>query len=101
MGYGEEYGLQDSASCYVAMHPDEATCDVVDAALQRGIPFAVVPCCVFSEKFPDRHLSSGQQVTSYDFLLQFIIEKDSRIQKAQLPFLGRNTVLFMCSSSDC
>ena len=38
----------------VGMHPDQATEPVVDAAIALGKPFAVVPCCVFPELFPDR-----------------------------------------------
>ena len=34
------------------MHPDEVTECIVDAALGAGKPFAVVPCCVFSRRFP-------------------------------------------------
>jgi len=36
----------------LGLHPDEATDDIVDMALKFGKSFAVVPCCVFSTKFP-------------------------------------------------
>tara|TARA_B100000795_G_scaffold7749_1_gene5586 strand:- start:127 stop:756 length:630 start_codon:yes stop_codon:yes gene_type:complete len=31
----------------IGMHPDQATEDIVDVAIQYQKPFAVVPCCVF------------------------------------------------------
>eukprot|EP00966_Prymnesium_polylepis_P176830 4094951-Prymnesium_polylepis.1 len=41
-------------STLVGMHPDEATEQIVDAALKYGRPFAVLPCCVFANAFPHR-----------------------------------------------
>ena len=93
--FSQQYGdMLEGASCYVAMHPDQATCDVVDAALKRERPFAVVPCCVYSHLFPLRRLNSGVFVSTYEHLLTFIEEKDDRICRAYLPFQGRNCVLF-------
>ena len=46
--------LIKGCSLIVGMHPDEATVDIVDVALAKKINFAVVPCCVFHNKFPDR-----------------------------------------------
>ena len=40
----------------VGMHPDEATEAIVDAALALQRPFAVLPCCVLPQLFPDRRL---------------------------------------------
>ena len=42
------------ASLVVGLHPDEATGAIVELALEHGKPFAVVPCCVFPQRFPDR-----------------------------------------------
>ena len=36
------------------MHPDQATEPIVDLALRLGVPFAVVPCCVYPGLFPFR-----------------------------------------------
>ena len=46
--------LLEEATCVVAMHPDEATEPAVCAAASLGLPFAVVPCCIFASKFPHR-----------------------------------------------
>jgi hypothetical protein len=43
----------------VGLHPDEATEHIVDLALARGKPFAVVPCCVMPHLFPPRNLTSS------------------------------------------
>lgn len=83
-----------AASLLVAMHPDQATVHVVDAALQHGLPFAVVPCCTCSHLFPRRQLRCGTPVREYEQLLQFIQEKDDTIQRARLNFEGKNVVLY-------
>jgi hypothetical protein len=48
--------LLQSCSLAVGMHPDQATEPIIDAALQSGKPFAVVPCCVFTRQFAGRRL---------------------------------------------
>ena len=42
----------------IGMHPDQATESIVDMALKYQKPFAVVPCCVFSEENPHRRLKN-------------------------------------------
>jgi hypothetical protein len=44
------------ASLILGMHPDQATEPIVDAAAQFGVPFAVVPCCVFPTLFAARRV---------------------------------------------
>lgn len=51
--------LLANASVLVGLHPDQPTGDIAIVANSRQgprgpAPFAVVPCCVFSESFPDR-----------------------------------------------
>jgi hypothetical protein len=41
-------------SVVVGMHPDEATGAAVDLAAALGKPFAVVPCCVFPNRYTSR-----------------------------------------------
>jgi hypothetical protein len=48
-----------SCAALVGLHPDEATEHIVDIALARGKPFAVVPCCVMPHLFPPRNLTSS------------------------------------------
>ena len=79
---------------YLGLHPDEATEVIIDTALRFDIPFAVIPCCVFSALFPERRLKSGGEPTSYEDFCLYLAEKSDRIQTCQIPFLGRNTVLF-------
>jgi len=84
-----------SCTAIVALHPDEATGSVVDVAVNKRVPMVVVPCCVFSRLFPDRlKPGSSQPVSSYEDLLQYLAFKDPSIQRAELPFIGANTVLY-------
>lgn len=84
-----------SASLLVGMHPDEATDAVIDVAIKYNKPFVVVPCCVFGHKFPDRVVpSTGKKVVSYEDLVEYLQGKHPEIQKAFLPFDGKNLVLF-------
>ena len=86
--------LIKGCSLIIGMHPDEATVDIVDVALNKKINFAVVPCCVFHNKFPDRKLKSGKEVVEYQDLIQFILEKDDKLQTAFLNIKGRNKVIY-------
>ncbi|KAG2440768.1 hypothetical protein HXX76_003624 [Chlamydomonas incerta] len=48
--------LLAGCSLVVGLHPDQATDSILDFALDRGKPFAIVPCCVFPRLFPHRRL---------------------------------------------
>lgn len=93
----ESSTVLEGASAIVALHPDEATGAIVEMAVRRRVPLVVVPCCVFARLFPDRQISEAngedRQVSSYDDLLQFLMSKDSSIEKTDLPFDGKNTIL--------
>ena len=40
----------------MGFHPDQATEPCIDLARVLGIPYCVVPCCVFPSEFPDRRV---------------------------------------------
>jgi hypothetical protein len=88
--------LLKQASCLVGLHPDECTEAILDKALLYGKPVAIVPCCVFPQMFPDRYLANRPDVpvTTYEEFLQYLLEKDDRLQRATLPFEGRNQVIY-------
>ena len=86
--------LLRNCSLLIGMHPDQATEPIIDAALQLGKPFAVVPCCVYPNLFPSRRLPNGEPVVSYDDFIQYLLAKDDSIQVQYLNFQGRNRVLF-------
>ena len=67
---------------------------VVDAALALGKPFAVVPCCVFPELFPDRRRRDGAEVREYVDFVEYLRAKDPEIRIGYLPFEGRSRVLY-------
>ncbi len=72
----------------LALHPDEATDAAFDWATRRGVAFAVVPCCVFADRFPRDGL-----VRTYEQLLAYLTARYAT-QVAFLPLQGRNVVLF-------
>jgi hypothetical protein len=92
--------LLPTASAIVALHPDEATGGIVDFAVKHKIPFLVVPCCVFSRLFPNRFKPLKQDspqreiVSTYDDLIDYLMNKDSSIQMTQLDFDGANKSLW-------
>ena len=92
-----------SCDIIVGMHPDRATEFIVDCALLLNKSFAIVPCCVFPKAFSERRLKCGKctgncekcrGVVSYDDFIEYLLQKDDRIQKGELQFDGRNTVVY-------
>jgi len=97
--------LLPTCSGIVALHPDEATGCIVDFAVKHRIPFVVVPCCVFSRMFPNRYKSksSGEIVSTYDDLVDWLVAKDPSIRVETLPFDGANKAVWsmFVSGSTC
>jgi hypothetical protein len=102
-----QHPLLKDCRTIVALHPDEATDAIVDMAVQLRIPFVVVPCCVFCRLFPHRRMpttttttadngdgATATIVSTYQDLLDYLQAKDPSIQRATLPFVGANTVLW-------
>lgn len=86
--------LHRQASALVALHPDEATGEIVQQAVKHRIPFVVVPCCVFARLFPNRETKDGRSVSSYEDLLDFLQDQDPSIQRTKLSFGGKNYALW-------
>lgn len=92
---GQDHDLLVNCSAIVALHPDEATNVIVDMAVQRRVPFVVVPCCVFSRLFPDRlKPNSNLPVTTYLDLIDYLASKHESIRRTTLPFEGANVALW-------
>ncbi|KAG2484381.1 hypothetical protein HYH03_016797 [Edaphochlamys debaryana] len=87
-----------SCSVVAAMHPDQAAEPAARLALALGVPFAIVPCCVYATEFPARKLADGQQVRSYEQLCQFLAELGGE-GVATLPFEGKNQLIYRLPSS--
>jgi len=83
-------------SAIVGLHPDEATDAIVDFAVSKTLPFAVVPCCVFSRLFPER----SPAVSTRDELIEYLCSKHPSIRRATLPFDGANVVVFATTYDD-
>ncbi len=102
-------GLLSSCSAIVALHPDEATGEIVDFAVKHQTPFVVVPCCVFSRLFPTRYKplkrrsstemdmnmpQTREIVSTYDDLVEYLVNKDESIRITKLNFEGANLALW-------
>ena len=84
-------------SCYIGLHADEPTEDILDAALHYNKSVAIVPCCVFPSFFPFRRLRSQNNkfVNTYEDFLCYLLEKDDRLCRATLDFEGKNQVIYL------
>lgn len=84
--------LLDSVSIVVGLHPDQATDAICEFAREKQKPFAIVPCCVYPNEFPNRKLD-GKLVKSYEDFVVYLQAKYD-LQESFLDFEGRNRVLF-------
>jgi len=89
------------SSLLTGLHADQPTEWLVDFALRHHKPFAVVPCCVFPEHFPQRRLHNGQKVIKHEAFVDYLIQKAAGwptypwpVRTATLGFEGRNTVVY-------
>jgi hypothetical protein len=83
-----------NASFIIGVHPDQVTEAVVDIAIHLQIPFAVIPCCVFTKLFQSRKTPTGGAVRTYEELVMYLKGKHKNITQGILPFYGRNIVLY-------
>eukprot|EP00038_Savillea_parva_P026380 m.53677 g.53677 ORF g.53677 m.53677 type:complete len:353 (-) comp7473_c0_seq1:1362-2420(-) len=84
----DAHAVIHAAALVIGFHPDQATEACIDLALALRIPFAVCPCCVFPQEFPDRRLADGTVVTKYDQFIRYLCTKHPAIKVAELPFSG-------------
>jgi hypothetical protein len=88
----------NDSTLVVALHPDQATDAALDFALERKLPFAIVPCCVYAKEFGKRRLADGSRVTSPHQLVEYLRQRaasfgaDARVET--LPFPGKNVVVY-------
>lgn len=92
--------LCESCSVVVALHADQAAEATVAYAVEQGKAFAVVPCCVYSEDFPNRRLPNGRAVRSLADLIDYLTAlAGDGVQVGTLPFNGKNTVIYWRGTS--
>ena len=92
--------LLSHCSALVGLHSDEATEALVEAALRFGKPFAVVPCCVFAERFSARSLADGTPVRTYEQFCEWLRLRAPGARIGFLPFAGRNRVIFRTAATE-
>jgi hypothetical protein len=99
--------LVQTCSMIAGMHPDEATEAVIDTSLRLGKPFAILPCCVFRNLNPERKERRKQKqqdaggfdpFRSYSTFCNYLLKDKApagiRFQTENLPFEGRNKVVY-------
>lgn len=72
----------------VAMHPDEATVEVIYAANRNKKPFAIVPCCIMAKGF------ETHGVRGFRGWVQKLKELAHGADEAYLKMGGKNLVLW-------
>merc|ERR1712107_631060 len=87
--------LPRSCKLVVGLHPDQATGEIAELATHLGVPWAVVPCCVYSGSFPQRRLHSGERVRTHAQLISWLCEKYVNARVASLDIDGKNQVVFV------
>ena len=90
-------------SIVLGLHPDEATEAIISTSLNNKLPFAVIPCCVLPQLFPNRrHKKTKKLIKKLGSFIEYLIdlgqESGYNIKITELPFEGRNTVLYMSST---
>mmetsp|Transcript_15547 Transcript_15547/g.43082 ORF Transcript_15547/g.43082 Transcript_15547/m.43082 type:complete len:586 (+) Transcript_15547:143-1900(+) len=103
--------LVETCSIIAGMHPDEATEAVIDTSMRLGKPFAILPCCVFRNlnaeritirKQKQQQGNSGKDpFRSYSTFCHYLLRDKAppgfRFETENLPFEGRNKVVFLKS----
>ena len=91
------------AKLVVGFHPDQATDYAIEMAKALGVPFAVVPCCVFPSEFPHRRLADGSKVKYYTELIKYLQEQHAEgvIERLSFHFSGgtaKDMVFFLLAA---
>ena len=74
----------------VGMHPDEATCEIVEFAVRNKLPFAVVPCCI-----KGRHANGISNFSNWKRKIKRLAStKGYLVQENMLKMRGKNTVIY-------
>ena len=87
--------LLSNATLLIGMHPDQAAGEIAQVGLKHNIPFAIVPCCVYSKSFKDRCLADGTPVKTHADLCNWICELDPvNIKRSTLDIEGKNELIY-------
>jgi len=89
--------IKENYSLLVGMHPDEATDVIIVQAIQRCIPFCVVPCCILpcATKYNGNNdrASRGAYRSWVNHLKQVAESAHYDVAISELPISGKNIVL--------
>lgn len=90
-----------STKLVLGFHPDQATDPSMDLAILLGVPYCIVPCCVFPREFPHRQLVDGSRVRNYLELIQYLQNRyNPKMDKLPFHFTetSKNLVLYSLPS---
>ena len=80
------------------LHADNATEAIVKIGLERRISFAVVPCCVFPNFFPERRIVGNdgleKPVRTVEEFVVYLQGLGEDIKVEKLKFNGRNMCVY-------
>jgi hypothetical protein len=82
------------------LHPDQAAGEIAAFADRLGLPWCIVPCCVYSKTFTKRRLQDGTHVKSHSQLIKWLCENYPRARVATLDFEGKNQVVYCLPTSN-
>jgi len=91
--------ILNSCSCIVGLHPDQGAEHILRYAISNNKPCAIIPCCVYSKSFPKRRSASGELVTSYSDLVQYLLSLSPNVHATQLDFEGKNVLVYFLPDS--
>lgn len=80
----------ESFELVVGMHPDHATDEILEYALTRRIPFAVVPCCTRPSAWP---YSGPSDYPAWMSHLRDTVARRAHVHEIRLPIRGANRCL--------
>jgi hypothetical protein len=86
--------LLSRTTLVVGLHPDQAAGEIAAFADRLGLPWCIVPCCVYSKTFTKRRMLDGTHVKTHAQLVKWLMETYPRAQLATLDFEGKNQVVY-------
>ena len=90
--------LVKNATLLVGMHPDQAAGEIAQVGLKYNIPFAIVPCCVYSKTYNKRVLKDGTRVKTHADLCNWLVElgeeNNSEVQRTTIDIEGKNEIIY-------
>lgn len=86
--------LLSRTALVLGLHPDQAAGDIVRFADCLGVPWCIVPCCVYSDLFAKRRLKDGTRVSTHEHLVRWLEERNPEARVETLGMDGKNQIVY-------